>query len=191
MPAAPGSTGRPRSDAQRNREKLLTAARETIAAADGPIALEAVARRAGVGIGTLYRHFPSREELIEAVYAAELDDLATSATTLLAELPPELALRQWMNRYAAFSTTKRGMLDTLRSSIAAGRIAPRTRELITAAFAAILEAGARAGTLRDDIHPDDATMMLHGIFLTTGTGDVPGQTDRLLDLMADALATRR
>lgn len=132
-----------RADAQRNRAKLLAVAGAAFASTDGTAAtLEGIAREAGVGIGTLYRHFPTREALVEAVYAAELDDVVSSATALLAELPPEAALRAWMDRYAAFHATKRGMGETLRAGWASGAIAtPATRERITAAIAAILEKG--------------------------------------------------
>jgi AcrR family transcriptional regulator len=178
-----------RADARRNREKLLAAARAAFAEDGGTVSLEAVARRAGVGIGTLYRHFPAREDLVEAVYAAELDDLAADAARLLKDGPPETALRRWMDRYIAFTETKRGMKDTLRSGFASGRLAPQTRERITGAFRTILDEGARSGTLRPDVNPDDATTMLHGISLASGDDD-PERTSRLLDLLADALKTR-
>jgi AcrR family transcriptional regulator len=190
-PARPDPAGadRPvRSDARRNREKLVAVAQAAFAAADGTVALEAVAREAGVGIGTLYRHFPTREALVEAVYAAELDDLVTSAPALLGDRPPEAALRAWMNRYAAFVATKRGMGDVFRASVASGRIAtPATRQRITAAIGAILDAGARAGTLRADVDPEDVTTMLLGVFLSTSADPAPGRTGRLLDLVLDAL----
>ncbi|MFD7638864.1 TetR/AcrR family transcriptional regulator, partial [Streptomyces sp. NPDC059873] len=149
----PDGAERPvRADARRNREKLLTVARAAFAAADDTVALESVAREAGVGIGTLYRHFPTREALVEAVYAAELDAVATSAPGLLDELPPEAALRAWMDRYAGFVATKRGMIDTLRTGWASGRIAtPTTRERVTAAIGTILAEGARTGSLRADV----------------------------------------
>ncbi|MEV0845470.1 TetR/AcrR family transcriptional regulator [Streptomyces sp. NPDC049954] len=183
------AAGRPaRADARRNREKLLTAARTVFAAADGTVPLEAVAREAGVGIGTLYRHFPTREALVEAVYGAELDDVTGSAPALLAELPPEAALRAWMDRYAAFVATKRGMVDTLRAGMASGSIAtPATRERLTAALAAILAAGARTGSLRADVEPEDVTTMLLGVFLSTANAGTPERAGRLLDLLADAL----
>ncbi|WP_328396847.1 TetR/AcrR family transcriptional regulator [Nocardia sp. NBC_00416] len=185
---APGH-GRPaRADARRNREKLLDVARAEFAAADGTVALEAVARAAGVGIGTLYRHFPTREALVEAVYAAELDDVATSAVDLLAAQPPDAALRAWMDRYAEFVATKRGMLDTLRAGWASGTIAtPTTRERLTATVATLLAAGARSGSLRDDVAAGDVIAMLFGVFLSTAVGGGPDQTGRLLDLIMDAL----
>jgi AcrR family transcriptional regulator len=188
-PSTPPPADRPaRADARRNRDKLLAAARDAFAAADGPVALEAVAREAGVGIGTLYRHFPTREALVEAVYAAELDDVVTSAPVLLAEFEPEPALRAWMRRYAAFVATKRGMLDTLRVGWASGTLAtPATRERITAAIATILAAGARTGSLREDVTPGEVTTMILGVFLSTAAGNTPEHTGRLLDLVVDAL----
>lgn len=183
----------PRSDALRNRERLIEAARRAFATAEGAVALEGVARDAGVGIGTLYRHFPNREALVEAVYAAELDDVTGSAPALLRQLPPDAALRAWMKRYAAFIATKRGMADTLRAGWASGRIAtPATRERITGAIGTLLSAGAEAGSLRTDVEPEDVTVMLLGIFLAgTGTdaadmGDAE-RTGRLIDLVMDAL----
>ncbi|RDG36233.1 TetR family transcriptional regulator [Streptomyces corynorhini] len=183
------ATGRPaRSDARRNREKLLAAARTVFAAADGAVALEAIAREAGVGIGTLYRHFPTREALVEAVYAAELDEVTASAPALLARFPPEDALRAWMDRYAAFVATKRGMADTLRAGWASGSIAtPTTRERVTAVIAAILAEGARTGSLRADVEPEDVTAMLLGVFLSTTASDTPERTGRLFGLVVDAL----
>ncbi|MFF3172600.1 TetR/AcrR family transcriptional regulator [Streptomyces sp. NPDC057900] len=197
---APSGSGKkprtPRADAQRNRDKLVRVAGAAFAAADGTVSLEGIARDAGVGIGTLYRHFPTREALVEAVYAAELDDVAASAPALLRELPPDAALRAWIERYAAFIATKRGMADTLRAGWASGRIAtPATRERITAAIATILAAGAEAGAgsdpeagaLRADVEPDDVTVMLLGIFLAGAAAHTSAQTGRLIDLVMDAL----
>src|ERR1700749_3973841 len=98
----------PRSDAQKNRERLLAAATAAFKGADGQVSLEAVARHAGVGIGTLYRHFPTREDLVEAVYLSELDRLLAGAPKLLATKPPDLALRAWMDRFAAWVEGKQG-----------------------------------------------------------------------------------
>ncbi len=185
----PAAADRPvRSDARRNREKLVGVAQAAFAAADGPVALEAIAREAGVGIGTLYRHFPTREALVEAVYAAELDDVATSAPALLGQLPPEAALRAWLDRYAAFFQTKRGMGDVFRAGVASGRIAtPVTRKRITGAIGTILTAGAAAGVFRADADPEDFTLIVLGIFLSTVDDRDPERIGRLLDLVVDAL----
>ena len=183
------STDRPRrSDAQRNRERLVAVARDAFAAADDTVALENVARGAGVGIGTLYRHFPTREALVEAVYAAELDELTGGVAALLAELPPEPALRSWMQRYAEFAARKRGIIDTLRAGWASGRLTtPATRERIVAAIEAILTAGVRDGSFRADVNAGDVTAMLLGVFLSTAANATTDQTGRLLDLILDAL----
>ncbi|MFG1960989.1 TetR/AcrR family transcriptional regulator [Nonomuraea sp. NPDC049028] len=185
----PATTQRPlRAHAQRNRDKLIAVARTAFAAADDTVPLESIAREAGVGIGTLYRHFPTREALVEAVYAAELDNITTSAPALLEQLPPQLALRAWLERYAAFAAMKRGMADALRAGQASGRIpTATTRERITAAITAILAKGADTGSLRADVDPDDVATMLLGIFLATAARDTPEQTGRLLDLLVDAL----
>lgn len=192
VPGSPAAGGRQlRVDARRNRDSLVTAARAAFAGAGATVALESVARDAGVGIGTLYRHFPTREALVEAVYAAELDDVTASAHVLLDRFPPDVALRAWMDRYAAFTATKRGMVDSLRAGWASGQIpTPPTRARITAAVAVLLTAGARAGALRGDVDPDDVTAVLLGVFLSTATNPTADQTGRLLDLTIDALRPR-
>ncbi|AOW90737.1 MULTISPECIES: TetR/AcrR family transcriptional regulator [Streptomyces] len=191
-PEQPGGAERPlRAHARRNRENLVAAARDAFAAADDTVPLEGIARRAGVGIGTLYRHFPTREALVEAVYAAELDAVTDSAAALVEELPPEQALRAWMERYAAFVATKRTMLNTLHSGWASGRLAtPVTRERITAAIGAFLAAGARTGALRADVEAEDVTAMVLGVFLSTGADAGPGRLERRLGLVVDALRPR-
>jgi AcrR family transcriptional regulator len=152
------------------------------------VPLEDIARAAGVGIGTLYRHFPTREALVEAVYATELDEITRSAAVLLEQLPPDAALRAWMNRYAQFAELKRGLVDTLRAGWAAGRLAtPTTRERVTGAIATILTAGAEAGVFREDTDPDDITTLLLGVFLSTAPNSSKDQVERLLDLILDAL----
>jgi AcrR family transcriptional regulator len=178
----------PRADARRNRDALLVAARTAFAAGEADVTLEAIAREAGVGIGTLYRHFATREALVEAVYGAELDEVTASVPGLLEQHPPDAALRAWMARYAEFVATKRGMIETLRAGWASGRIAtPATRERITAAIATLLDAGIAAGALREDVEPEDVTVLLMGTLLASTGGEDPARTDRLLDLVLDAL----
>lgn len=190
--AATGDARPLRADARRNRQSILAAAVAAFATAENDaVSLEGIAHDAGVGIGTLYRHFPNRESLVEAVYAAELDDVVASAGRVLQRLPPDAALRAWMDRYARFAATKRGMIDTLRAGWAAGRITtPGTRSRITAAIATILAAGARDGSLRADVEPDDLTAMLLGVFVSMASSGVSEQTNRMLDLIVDALRPR-
>ncbi|MEV3854222.1 helix-turn-helix domain-containing protein [Streptomyces sp. NPDC050095] len=185
--AAPARAAR--SDARRNRDRLLSAAREAFAASPDAVRLDAVAKAAGVGIGTLYRHFPTREALVEAVYSAELDAVVASAPPLLEEhRSAAAALRAWMSRYAEFFKVKRGMTDTLRAGWASGAIAtPATRERITATIATMLRRGTEDGSLRSDVDPGNVTVMLLGIFLSTTSIDAVDTVDQLLDLVVDAL----
>lgn len=177
-----------RSDARRNREKLLEVATAAFAGAQGrPVSLESIARDAGVGIGTLYRHFPTREALVEAVYRAELADVAAAAQQLLGRHPPKTALRRWMDRYAGFVAAKRGMAESLRATADSGGMQPsQTRDSIVGAVDLLLRAGADDGSLRFDVPADDVVTSLVGIFLASGS---PEQTGRMLDLLVAGVAT--
>jgi AcrR family transcriptional regulator len=176
-----------RADARRNRERLLEVATAAFAAAEGrPVSLESIAREAGVGIGTLYRHFSTREALIEAVYSAELADVAAAAGRLLKRYPPKDALRRWMDRYADFVATKRGMAEALAALFARGAVEPtNTRASIVGAVDLLLRAGADDGSLRSDVLADDVVSGLLGIFLASGS---PDQTARMLDLLVAGVA---
>jgi AcrR family transcriptional regulator len=180
-----------RADARRNRDHLVETATRVFGAGEGTVALEDIARAAGVGIGTLYRHFPTREALVDAVYAARLDEVTGGVADLLGSGPADVALRRWMDQYGAFVAAKRGMLDTLRSGWAAGTIAtPDTRARITAVIARFLAAGTEQGVLRGDVPADDVTAALVGVFLSTATVGSPGQDRRLLDLLVEGLRPR-
>ena len=137
-------TDRPlRADAQRNREKLLAAATEAFAAEGEDVALENVAARAGVGIGTLYRHFPNRDALVVAAYQHEVDALCAAAADLLAAgQPADEALRAWTERFADYIATKRRMGNALRSAAASDSpLFAQTREQILGALGLLLDAG--------------------------------------------------
>jgi AcrR family transcriptional regulator len=180
--------GSARSDARRNREKLLEVATAAFAAADGqPVSLESIARDAGVGIGTLYRHFPNREALIEAIYRTELAEVAEAAATLLKRPPAKTALRRWMDRYASFVAAKRGMAESLHAMFDSGAMQRNeTRASITGAVDLLLRAGAADGSLRADVAADDVVSSLIGIFLASGSRE---QTGRLLDLLVAGIAS--
>lgn len=155
------------------------------------MALEAIARDAGVGIGTLYRRFPSREALIEAVYRNELARLCDEAEELLGQLAPEQALRTWMGHYADFVATKLGMADVLRVVIASGAVtAIDTRELLSEAVRAMLNAGTTSATLRDDVAPEDVVASMAGVLLACQEPEQRQQVERLLDLFMDGLLVR-
>ncbi|OBI52671.1 TetR family transcriptional regulator [Mycobacterium kyorinense] len=178
-----------RSDARRNREKLLEVATAAFSAGEGrPVSLESIARDAGVGIGTLYRHFPNREVLVEAIYRAELAEVATAAEQLLKRHPPTAALRRWMDRYASFVAAKRGMAESLHAIFDSGAMTPsQTRDSIVGAIELLLQAGADDGSLRSDVVADDVVSSLIGIFLASGS---PEQTSRMLDLLVAGIAQR-
>jgi AcrR family transcriptional regulator len=185
-------TPRPlRADAQRNRERLLSAAVQAFSQ-DGPDAtLESVAKAAGVGIGTLYRHFPTREALVEASYRNELGRLCDAAGELLRDLPPDRAVRAWMDRFVDYMITKRGMAEALRMVIASGgNPFAHSRDQLLASVEALLRAGAEAGTVRSDVLPGDVLAGLSGITLAAGELSRREQACRLLDLLMDGLRYR-
>jgi AcrR family transcriptional regulator len=178
----------PRADARRNRQRLIDVAQRAFTTGDGKVSLEAVAKEAGVGIGTLYRHFPTREALVEAVYLAERARLCEAAGELLAELPPEHALRTWMDRFADYIATKQEMADALRALIADGTITrSQARQELSAAVRRLLEAGAQAGTLRGDVAAEDVVAALVGVFSVCTLPEQREQAGRLLDLLMDGL----
>lgn len=137
----------PRADATRNRDQLLAVATRMFVSADAEPSMRAIARQAGVGIATLYRHFPTRESLVDAVYRDQVVRLTTGARELLGRLPPATAMRRWMDLFGDWIATKNGMLDTLLAMIEAGEIAhARTRTELLAAITTILDAGRAAAT---------------------------------------------
>ena len=182
---------RMRADAQRNRDRLLEVAVRAFAAGDGDVPLDAIAREAGVGIGTLYRHFPTREALVEAAYRSELARLCDAVPGLLAALPPDRAARAWMDRFADYMTTKRGMASALRAVIASGGDPyAQSRDRLLTAITTLLRAGAAAGTLRPDVEPADVLASLNGVTLAAGEPAQREQAGRLLDLLMDGLRYR-
>src|SRR6202050_3471348 len=177
-----------RADAERNRTRLLDVARAAFASGQVPVTLEQIARDADVGIGTLYRHFPTREALVEALYRQELADLCASAGDLLAALPPERALRTWMDRFAGYVTAKREMADALRAVFASGAVTvPEIREQLAAAVQATPDAGGAVGSLRPDVRAEDIVATVVGMFAATSLAGGQEQLQRMLDLLMDAI----
>src|ERR1700753_641829 len=182
---------RPRADAERNRARLLDAAKAAFtsghSSGQAPT-LEQIARAAEVGIGTLYRHFPTREALVEALYRKELADLCAAAAELLKSHAPEQALRAWMDLFADYLAAKREMADALRAVFAAGTVTvSQAREELTAAARTRLGAGVADGTLRADVRPEDMVAMLVGAFTTTSLAGGQEQRARMFDLLIDAV----
>jgi AcrR family transcriptional regulator len=180
-----------RKDAARNREKVLAAAVGLFAERGTEGSLEEVAKRAGVGIGTLYRHFPTRDALVEAAYRNEVAQLRAAADELLAELPPDAALEAWMRRFVDYGTAKRGMRDALQSIAGGGAdLFAETRGQVTDAVAVLLRAGAEAGTLRTDVEPEDVLRAMGAIWLVAEGDDFAEQAMRILRLVLDGLRYR-
>ena len=177
-----------RSDAARNRDALLSAATRAFASAEEEPSMRAIAREASVGIATLYRHFPTRESLVDAVYQDQVERLTLGARELLGQLPPGKAMRRWMDLFADWLATKHGMLGTLLAMVESGEIAPaQTRAELLEAITTILDAGSAAGDLRADVTAEDIAASLLGILAVAGrTGD-QAQASRLLDLLMDGL----
>jgi AcrR family transcriptional regulator len=186
-------TTRPRlrADAQRNRERLLEVAVRAFSQ-DGPdVTLDAIAKEAGVGIGTLYRHFPTREALVEAAYRNELTRLCDGVDDLLRDNPPDAALRAWMDRFVEYMSTKRGMAGALRALIASGgNPFAESRDRMAAAIETLLRAGAAAGTVRSDVLAADVLASLSGVSLTAGDPSQREQAGRMMDLLMDGLRVR-
>lgn len=177
-----------RADAERNRARLLEAARAALASSDSDsdeIALNAVAKSAGVGQGTLYRHFPSREALVLAVYHEDVQDLVGSASELLAEHEhePWQALRLWLDRLAAFSRVKRGLAGVLhtatRAELSSTYYAP-----VVGAIELLLRACRDAGVVRADVDAED---VLRLVAFLHDDNEGEARTRRLLGIVLDGL----
>jgi AcrR family transcriptional regulator len=180
----------PRADATRNRQQLLDVATRLFASAEAEAepSMRAIAHEAGVGIATLYRHFPTREALVDAVYQDQVSRLTTGARELLAELDPPAALRRWMDLFGDWIATKNGMVDTLLAMVESGEIAhARTRAELLAAIDHILEAGRAGGQLRADVPAEDIAAALIGIFTVAGAPEHEAMAARLLNLLMDGL----
>jgi AcrR family transcriptional regulator len=181
-----------RADARRNYERLLSAAAATFAEHGADTAsLEEIARRAGVGIGTLYRHFPTRQDLLEAVYTDQVTALGDRAAELMLTEPPEAALADWLRALMAFGSTKRSLTTALLQTL------DRDSELLTSCGAILresttelLERAQRAGTARTDVTGTDVLRLAHSVSMAAdwAPGD-PGQADRMLTLVIDGLLT--
>ena len=177
-----------RTDAARNRNQLLEVATRVFVSAGTEPSMRAIAREARVGIATLYRHFPTRESLVDAVYRDQVARLTDGARELLAQLPPPAALRRWMELFGNWIATKNGMLDTLLAMIESGEIAhAQTRDELLAAITTILDAGRAAGDLRSDVSAEDIAASLIGIFTVAPRPEHEATASRLLNLLMDGL----
>jgi AcrR family transcriptional regulator len=185
-----GEEPRMRADARRSRVKLLQAATAAFAEHGADAPLDDIARRAGVGIGTLYRHFPTRLDLQAAVYTSQVQTVCEAADELLVSTDPEQALIAWVHALAAYLVTKRGLANALIGAVG------KDSELMNGCMTAMRNAAERlvdnakqAGVLRADVSARDLLRLVHGIAVATEQS--PEDTDRLMTLMLDGLRSRK
>jgi AcrR family transcriptional regulator len=191
MRQSENSTRKPRADAVRNRERVLEAAKSVFSAGGAEASLEAVARSAGVGIGTLYRHFPTREALFEAVYRREVQQLADLAEQLKQEAQPIDALRHWMRSNVRFVATKKGMSAALAlAAYKNSELFSYSFERLTRAVGGLLDRAIAAGEIRDDLSPEDLLRALVGMCYMNDRPGWQASVLRLLDVFIDGLRVR-
>lgn len=175
-----------RADARRNYDKLLVAARATFAADGDGASMEAIARRAGVGIGTLYRHFPKRIDLVQAVYEHDVDELVETARHAVEELEPWPAVVAFLEAFVRYAQSKRTFLNELREAFDKDpELKSRLRERIDGAMALVIDRAQHAGAVRTDLAPSDV-MQLLGPMCTSPTL-TEAKSARLLPMILDGL----
>ena len=179
---------KPRADAVRNRERVLEAAKAVFSAGGPEASLEAVAKRASVGIGTLYRHFPTRESLFEAVYRREVEQLSELAEQLKNAKDPVDALRRWLRSNVEFVATKKGMSAALALTFqSSSELAAFSMERLTKAVGSLLDRAVAAGEMRSDISPEDLLRALVGMCYMHDQPGWQATALRLLDVFVDGL----
>jgi AcrR family transcriptional regulator len=182
---------KPRADAIRNRERVLEAAKAVFSQGGAEASLEAVARHAGVGIGTLYRHFPTREALYEAVYRREVDQLVELAKRLEAKMAPIEALRHWLQAGVEFMATKKGMAAALAMAAhGSSELVAYSLDQLTRALGKLLQRAAAAGEIRADIDPEDLLRTLVGMCYAHDRPGWQAKVLRLVDVFIDGLRLR-
>jgi AcrR family transcriptional regulator len=180
-----------RADATRNRERVLEAAKVVFSQGGPGASLEAVARLAGVGIGTLYRHFPTRETLYEAVYRREVDQLVELARDLETNTAPVEALRCWMRANVEFIATKKGMAATLAlAAHGSSDLASYSLDRLSKAVGDLLKRAVAAGEVRADIGPEDLLRALVGMCYAHDSAGWQTKVLRLVDVFIDGLGRR-
>jgi len=186
LPAKP--VRKPRADSVRNRERVLDAAKAAFAEAGPAGSLEGVARQAGVGVGTLYRHFPTRQALFEAVYRREVGQLVELAEQLGTDLPPLEALRRWMHANVEFVATKKGMSAALAIAVhASSDLTAYSMDRLSRALETLLRRAVNAGVIRDDISVEDILRTIVGLCYTHDKPGWQGNVLRLVDVFVDGM----
>ncbi|MGO9514367.1 MAG: TetR/AcrR family transcriptional regulator [Steroidobacteraceae bacterium] len=185
-------TRKPRADSARNRQLLIDAAKAAFTDVGLNVSLEEIARRAGVGIGTLYRHFPSREAVVEAVYRREVELLAEAVPQLLETSPAGEALHKWMHLFVDYIATKRVIAPSLGAAAArTSALHASSAELITRAISTLVKRAVESGDVRKDIAPSDLLRAMVGVSYGNPDKAWEASARRLIDLLMDGLRRRK
>lgn len=191
MSTDPETKRRERADSTRNRDKIVAVARDAFARADAagePLSMNEIARLADVGVATLYRHFPTRDDLAGAVYEAKLDELTREAAQRAAGQSGHEQCRQWVDAFAAMMLSKRGMMDTLRAaSTTATPMTVSARRRIAVVLEGFLVVGRADGSFRDDVDAEDLTTAVLALLATAGPGENGDRARRLLGVFLDGV----
>jgi AcrR family transcriptional regulator len=187
-----GAVSPRRADTRRNNERILTAAATSLAES-GAVSFNAIAKAAGVGVGTVYRHFPTPEALVLAVYRREVQHLVDVVPELLRERSPQEAFRVWTTDHLArYMMTKRGLAAALRGATSSHEDVSRTTyEAVVVAVTALLAANVEAGTVRPDVEPETVLIGLGGLLHLDPRGDWRHRCEALVDLLWNGMSRTR
>jgi len=186
MAKRPAKAGgrKPRTDAQRNRERILQVAKEAFTRSGANTSLDDVAKEAGVGAGTLYRHFPTRDALLEAVYRTEVEKLAAAEQKFAEAMPPIEALRAWMLLFVDYIATKQIIAPALNTLVGgSSKLFEASRAQVQGAIDALVKRAIKRGDIRRDLDPFDLLRALIGVSNVASTPDWPQSARRLVDIL--------
>ncbi len=182
--ASKAPSRKPRSDAQRNRERILEVAKEAFTRSGANTSLDDVAKDAGVGAGTLYRHFPTRDMLLEAVYRTEVEKLAAAQQRFAETMPPVEALRAWMLLFVDYIATKQIIAPALNTLVGGpSKLYEGTRAHIQGAIEALVKRAIKSGDIRKDLEPFDLLRALIGVSNVASSPDWKQSARRLVDIL--------
>jgi AcrR family transcriptional regulator len=183
-PSTPKSARKPRSDAQRNRERILEVAKQVFTRRGAESSMGEIARRAKIGPGTLYRHFATRDDLLATVYITEVEKLAAAQKTLSAELPPIEALRAWLLVFVDYIAAKKIIAPAL-NAMAGGpsRVFQQTTQVMEEAAHALASDAIASGDLRPDVDPIDLMRAIYGLSTGGSADDWPVKARKFVDIL--------
>jgi len=181
--AAPKNVRKPRSDAQRNRERILEVAKQVFTRRGADASMDEIAKRAKIGPGTLYRHFPTRDNLLEAVYITEVEKLAAAQKRLSAELTPIKALRAWLLVFIDYIAAKKIIIPAL-NAMAGGpsRVFEQSNQIMAEAANALASRAVASGDLRPDVDPRDFMRAIYGLSTVGSADDWPQKAQKFVDI---------